>query len=407
MSQEIERSGYLERLLRFVESPACVAVVGLRRVGKSVLLRQLAHGLADRGRVLYVDKEDLQFDSIRGAKDLVGHVDAGRRGAKGRTYVIVDEVQQIHDWERAVASLQNRDDTRVAISGSNSTLLAGELATRLAGRYATVRVLPLSLTEFMQLYARTQRRKATAAELFRTYREMGGLPGLLHTDLSPDLVQQMLRDIYSTITLRDIVNRRSIRDVDTFESVVRFAMDNVSNLVSAKRIADFMKSQRRAGSADTVLNYLAYLGEAFVFDRVDRYDLRGKRHLQINSKYYLGDLGLRRGMLGTQDRWIAGDLENLVYHELLRRGYRVSVGVYQTREIDFVAEGPSGRLYIQVCYLLDSPATLERERSALLSPEDAFPRVIVSLDPATPGGLEGIRHINAIELLSGVALPGE
>ncbi len=148
----------------------------------------------------------------------------------------------------------------------------------------------------------------------------------------------MLRDIYSTIALRDIVQRRAIRDIDTFESIVRFAMDNVGSLVSAKRIADFMKAQRRSGSVDTVLNHLAWLCEAFVFDRVDRYDLHGKRHLQVNSKYFLGDLGLRRGLLGVQERWIAGDLENLVYHELLRRGYRVSIGVHQAQEIDFVAE---------------------------------------------------------------------
>jgi predicted AAA+ superfamily ATPase len=406
MVQEIERSIYLEKLLRFVESPTCIAVVGLRRVGKSVLLRQLGRRLAKRGHVIYVDKENLEFDSIREAQDLVRHARSGRRG-KGATYVIVDEIQQIQDWERAVASLQNRDETRVVVSGSNSTLLAGELATRLAGRYTTLRVLPLSLGEFAQLHGLTQPERASPAELFSRYREVGGLPGLLHTDLSPDLVQQMLRDIYSTIALRDIVNRRAIRDIDTFESVVRFAMDNVGSLVSAKRIADFMKSQRRSGSADTVLNYLAYLCEAFVFDRVDRYDLRGRRNLQINSKYYLGDIGLRRGLLGTQDRWIAGDLENLVYHELLRRGYRVSVGVYQAREIDFVAEGPSGRLYVQVCYMLESPATLERERSALLAPGDAFPKVIVSMDQTPPGGLDGIRHINAIDLLSGARLPGE
>jgi predicted AAA+ superfamily ATPase len=406
MVKELERTLYLDRLLRYVEAPACVAVVGLRRVGKSVLLRQLARRLADRGRVVYVDKEDLAFQSIRDARDLVRHVGGGR-SERRPTYVLVDEVQLIRDWERAAASLQSRRETRVVVSGSNSTLLAGELATRLAGRYTTARVLPLSLEEFARLYALTQTHPASAAELFSRYRELGGLPGLLHTDLSPDLVQQMLRDIYSTIALRDVVQRRSIRDVDTFESVVRFGMDNVGNLISAKRVADFMKSQRRSGSVDTVLDYLAYLGEAFVFDRVDRYDLRGKRHLMVNSKYYLGDLGLRHGLLGAQERWIAGDLENLVYHELLRRGYRVSVGVFGEREIDFVAEGLAGRLYIQVCYLLASRSTLDRERSALLAPADAFPRLIVSLDERPPGGLEGIRHVNAIELLSGAALPGE
>ncbi|HSV92140.1 MAG TPA: ATP-binding protein [Desulfobacterales bacterium] len=406
MNVEIEREIYLDRLLRFVESPTCVAVVGLRRVGKSVLLRQLARRLAGRGRVVYVDKEDLAFDAILDARDLVGHVDA-QRGSKAPTYVIVDEVQQVDGWERAVASLLGREQTRVVVSGSNSTLLAGELATRMAGRYSTMRVLPLSLGEFTRLHTRARHGNAAPADLFRMYREIGGLPGLLHTDLSPDLVQQMLRDIYSTIALRDIVQRRAIRDIDTFESIVRFTMDNVGSLVSAKRIADFMKAQRRSGSVDTVLNHLAWLCEAFVFDRVDRYDLHGKRHLQVNSKYFLGDLGLRRGLLGVQERWIAGDLENLVYHELLRRGYRVSIGVHQAQEIDFVAERSPGRVYVQVAYLLPSRKTLDRERSALLAPVDAYPRAIVSLDPVAPGGLEGIAHLNAIEFLCGAKLPGE
>lgn len=406
MPNEIDRTLYLERLLRFVESPTCVVVVGLRRVGKSVLLRQLARRLADRGTVVSVDKEDLAFDAIVDAQDLIRYVDATRtKGAP--TYLIVDEVQQIREWERAVASLLNRTQTRIVVSGSNSTLLAGELATRMTGRYTTLRVLPLSLGEFARLHARTQAMALEPVQLFQKYRQIGGLPGLLHTDLSPDLVQQMLRDIYSTIALRDIVNRRGIRDIDTFESIVRFAMDNVGSLVSAKRIADFMKAQRRSGTADTVLNHLAWLCEAFVFDRVDRYDLRGKRHLQVNSKYYLGDLGLRQGLLGVHERWIAGDLENLVYHELLRRGFQVSVGVHQGQEIDFVAERPAGRVYLQVAYLLESPATLERERSSLLSAGDAFPRVIISLDPVAPGGLEGIVHVNAIEFLAGAPLPGD
>lgn len=196
-------------------------------------------------------------------------------------------------------------------------------------------------------------------------------------------MQQLLQGIYSTIVLRDIVNRRSIRGIVTFEAVVR------------------------SDSADAALSYLAYLCEVSVFDRVDRFDLKGKRHLQVNSECYLGGLGLRRGLLGAQDRWIAGDLGNFVHHELLRRGYRVSVGVFGTQEIDFVAEGPSGRVYNQICYLFESPATLEREKSALLAPGDAFPNVMVSLDPGPPGGLDGMRHLNAVAPFSGEPLPGE
>ena len=400
---EIKRGTYLDKLARYVDAPVVVAVVGLRRVGKSVLLRQLARLLRDRGRVVYVDMEEIAFEWIRDARDLAAHVAEHR--AAGPTYVIVDEVQNIREWERAVASLQNRNQTHVVVSGSNSTLFAGELATRLAGRYVTIRVLPLSLREFGELYTATQRDTPAPADLFERYRALGGLPGLLHTDLSSDLVRQMLRDVYSTITLRDVVQRRSIRDLDMFESIVRLAMDNVGNLTSGKRISDYLRSQQRRGTADTVLNHLSYLCDAFVLDKVDRFDVRGKRHLQIGSKYYLGDLGLRRGLLGLQERWVAGDLENLVFHELLRRGYQVAVGVVGNREIDFVAEGANGRVYVQVSYLIGAPETLEREKSSLLRTGDAHAKVILSMDPIAPGPLDGIRHINLVDFLWGAALP--
>ncbi|MFW6261664.1 MAG: ATP-binding protein, partial [Spirochaetota bacterium] len=326
------------------------------------------------------------------------------RRAGRRTYVVVDEVQEITDWQRAIASLHGREDTHVVIAGSNATLFSGTLATKLAGRYATLRVLPLSFAEFEELHSLAGREATSALDTFERYRRIGGLPGLLHTDLSPDLVGQMQRDIYSTIALRDIVERYAIRDVGTLEAVSRFAMDNVGNLVTAKRISDYMRSHRGAGSPDTVVNYLGYLCDAFVVERVDRYDVIGKRHLQIGSKYYLGDLGLRAGQLGTHDRWIGSDLENLVFHELLRRGYRVSVGTVGDREVDFVAEQPDGILYIQVCYRVDSEAVRNREVSSLLEIRSAHPKVIVSMDEVEPGGLSGIRHVNAIEFLRGAPL---
>lgn len=398
----ITREHYLGQLERYVQTPTTVAVVGLRRVGKSVLLRQLAERLEDRGTVVYVDKEDLAFDQIATDHDLASHVADLR--AHGPTYVIVDEVQLIERWERAVASLQNREDTHVVIAGSNATLFAGGLASRLAGRYVTVRVLPLSLGEFEHLYGAIHGAGPDDRSLFERFRRMGGLPGLLHTDLADDVTAQMQQDIYSTIALRDIVARHGIRDVGSLEAVTRFAMDNVGNLTTAKRIADYSRGHGRTLSVDSVVNYLTYLCDAFVLDRVDRYDVRGKRFLQVNAKYYLGDLGLRTGMLGFSDRWIGGDLENLVYHELLRRGFRVSVGVVDEGEVDFVADGSGGRVYVQVAYLLTDPKTLEREKASLLRVEDAYPKIIVSMDTVSPGDLSGIRHISGEELLRGAPL---
>lgn len=396
---EIAREHYLETLVRYAQSSAIVVVTGLRRVGKSTILRQAAQRLAGHGSTFVVDMEDLAFAGIRTAGDLSEYC-AGLPH-RGRSWLIVDEVQLIQDWERAVASIHGRNGVRVIISGSNATLLGSELATRLAGRYVSMRVLPLSFAEFGELYRRIHGRTPSPNDLFGLYRAIGGLPGLLHTDLSDDLIGQLQRDVYNTIAFRDVVARHSVRDVASFEAVARFAMDNVGSLVSASSIAKYMKSQGRRISVDTVLNYLAYLAEAFVFDQVPRFDIRGKRHLEVGFKYYLGDLGLRSGFFGTRDGWIGGDLENLVYHELIRRGYRVSVGVFAEREVDFVAERAASRVYVQVAYLLADEMTRDREVRSLLEIPDAHPRVLVSLDPVAPGALRGVRHIPAMEFLSG------
>ena len=392
---EIIRHAYLEKIERYITSPTVIAVTGLRRIGKSVLLRQMAEQLSSLGSVVYIDKENLDFDDINNARDVVSYVESRRRKGE-RTFVIIDGIQLIEEWERAVASLNGKEAT--------SVLFAGELATRLAGRYTALRILPLSLKEFTELRAITQDDTLDERAIFESYRNIGGLPGLLHTDLSPDLIVQMQRDIYSTIALRDIIGRRNIRDVNAFESICTFAMDNVGSLISAKRIADYLKSEGRKGSTDTVLNYLSYLCDAFIFDRIDRYDIRGKRLLQINSKYFLGDLGLRTGMLGYGDSRIAGDLENLVYHELLRRGYRIFIGVFEKTEIDFIVTGSEGKAYIQVSYIIEREETRDREIKPLLAVTDAFPKYLLTMDPVTPGGLEGIRHMRIIEFLNGKPL---
>lgn len=396
---EIVRKQYLETLERFTLSPSIVVVTGLRRVGKSTLLRQLQRVLNERGGAFFIDKEDLAFDSIRNAHDLFSYVTDLPRS--GDTWILIDEVQLIEEWERAVVSIHGRNGIRVIVSGSNATLLGSELATRLTGRYVSLRVLPLSLTEFEELHTQTHGRLENRDELLELYRTIGGLPVLLHTDLSQDLVRQLQQDVYNTIALRDVVARYSIRDLSGFEAVTRFAMDNVGNLVSANSIANYMKSHGRRISVDTVLNYLTYLSEAFIFDKVSRFDIRGKRHLDVGFKYYLGDLGLRSGFLGAGDRWIGSDLENLVYHELIRRGYRVSVGVVGEREVDFVAERADERAYIQVAYLLSDKTTRDREIQSLMDIPNAYPKILISMDRTSPGSLHGVCHIYAPDFLAG------
>jgi predicted AAA+ superfamily ATPase len=287
------------------------------------------------------------------------------------------------------------------ISGSNASLFAGELATRIAGRYLTMQVFPLTLAEFGQLHAGVTGGRLGSEEMLRLYLRLGGLPGLLHTDLSELVTDQMLGDIFNTIAVRDIISRHKIRDVPLFQDVARFAMDNLGSPLSAKRVSDFLKSQRRSASVDTVLSYLLYLGEAFLLNAVQRYDLKGKKHLETNAKYYLGDIGLRNGVLGYREAESGGILENLVYLELRRRGYRVAAGSADSGEIDFVAEDRTGRMYFQVAYLLESRKTLERELRPFSLLDDAYPRYLLTLDPHQPRDLRGVRHRSIERLLLG------
>ena len=400
---EIRRHYYLDRLRQFLDAPVITAVTGLRRVGKSVLLRQFAASVRDERQVVYVDKESFDFDHVRTARDLVDLVESSTRRGRRRV-VIVDEVQQIADWERAVASLNGEARTEVVISGSNAALLSAELATLIAGRYVTLQVFPLTLREFGDLHRRRTGAQRSDSELFRLYLRIGGLPGLLHTDLTDPVIDQMLADMVSAIAIRDVIRRHRIRDVALLEAVARFAVDSVGSLVSAKRIADFLKSQRRSAAVDTVLSYLAHLGDAFLLAPTPRFDLRGRKLLQVNHKYYLGDTGLRNGIVGYRESDVGGVLENLVFLELRRRGYAVTVGVANAREIDFIAEKRPERWYVQVAYLLESPATVERELAAFAAVRDAYPRVLLSLDPHQPADFQGVKHQSLTDFLRGAPL---
>ena len=402
---EIQRHYYLDQLRQFLDAPVITAVTGLRRVGKSVLLRQFAASVRNERQVIYVDKESFDFDHVRTARNLVDLVESSTWRGRRRV-VIVDEVQQITDWERAVASLNGEARTEVVISGSNAALLSAELATLIAGRYVTLQVFPLTLREFGDLYWRRPGAQRSDSELFRLYLRIGGLPGLLHTDLTDPMIDQMLADMVSTIAIRDVIRRHRIRDVALLEAVARFAVDSVGSLVSAKRIADFLKSQRRSVAVDTVLNYLAHLGDAFLLAPTPRFDLRGRKLLQVNHKYYLGDVGLRNGIVGYRESDVSGVLENLVFLELRRRGYAVTVGVANTHKIDFIAEKRPERWYLQVAYLLESPATIERELAAFAAVRDAYPRVLLSLDPHQPADFQGVKHQSLTDFLRGAPLGG-
>ncbi len=399
----ILRPYYMDKLKAFLSARAIIALSGMRRVGKSILLRQLKAELEHTEAVIYIDKESPDYDDIRTAKELLSYVDASSADAPMR-YVLIDEVQHIEEWERALASLSGMDNTRVVISGSNSQLLSGELATRIAGRYVQLQIFPLSLAEFSRLHSMLHEPMENTRELFKLYLRTGGLPGILHTDLSEDLIVQMQKDVFNSIAVRDIIARHSIRDVRLFEAVMSFVMDTIGSLVSAKRIADFLKKERRSLSVDSVLNYLTYMREGYLLFEVPRYDVKGKKLLEVNSKYYLGDIGLRNGLLGYKDTEVSGLLENLVFLELSRRGYTVRIGRMPDSEIDFIAERKNERIYVQVSYLLESQKTIDRELAALRAVEDAWPKFLFSLDEFQPSVFDGIRHISILDFLMGAEL---
>jgi predicted AAA+ superfamily ATPase len=291
--------------------------------------------------------------------------------SKNKGWVFIDEIQAIDQWEKAIASLLSEGQTDLYITGSNATMMSSELSTLLTGRYIAMEVLPFTFKEFFQF--KTLHTKESPEDLFEQYLRYGGLPGLHHLN-DKDIYQEYLGSVISATLLKDVVQRHHIRDMAQLERIVQFVMDNCGNMTSAKSISDFSRSQRTPISLDTVHNYLIYLQQAYLVRIVQRYDIKGKRYLELYEKYYMGDIGLRYGYIGFRDPEISKMLENLVYLELLARGYHISVGVLGQKEIDFIAERQGERLYIQVTYLLASDDTISREFSSLESVPDAYPR---------------------------------
>ena len=398
----ISRPEYMGRIAPFMGKDIIKVLSGMRRVGKSSLLRLLAKEYGqkeDAGPVVYLDMESLENEGLRAYRPFYDEVKRRLSGRKG--LVLVDEVQEIVGWEKALASLLAENAADLVVTGSNASLFSGELATLLAGRAVPVEIWPLSLSEFDRFY-RTP--SASPEERFRLYLRYGGLPGLHQLDFNDTALMQFLDAIFSAIALKDIIGRHAIRNVDLFERTLRFAFDNVGNLLSCKRIVDFLKSEHRSASVETVANHLTALKDAFILHQVLRWDLKGKRHLQVAEKYYAGDVGIRHAVIGYKDGDIGGVLENLVYLELRRRGYKVSVGQLPDAEIDFVAERGGGTVYVQVAYQADTPETVERELSPLKSLRDRHPCRLLTMDQAQGRNFDGVERLYIPDFLRGQEL---
>jgi uncharacterized protein len=372
----------------------------MRRVGKSYFLRQIIGLLHQQNvpgkNILYIDKEQLDFDFIQDYHHLDKYINEQFSNTTGNKYLFVDEIQDIQQWEKTINSLLNKGNIDIYITGSNAHLLSSELATLISGRYIEFPIYTLSFKEFLQF--RGEKQKETVNE-FQNYIRFGGLPALHHFDLVEDIVYQYLKSVYDTILLKDIIKRNNIRNVHLLENINKYLFDNTGNIFSAKRVSDYLKSQKLNVGMDTVQNYIGYLLSTFAAYKVQRYDIKGKRILEIHEKYFAGDVGIRHALLSYKEAEISGVLENLVFLELKRRNYSVYIGRLGDREIDFIAEKEGKKLYIQVAYLLATAEVTAREFTPLQQIKDNYPKFVLSLDTIWGNDFEGIKRMNLMDFL--------
>jgi len=375
----------------------------MRRVGKSYFLKMIMAELIEQGigqgEIVYIDMESLEFESLRNYEDLnqfIKKKNGGKKPEEKVRYLFIDEIQKIEGWEKCIASLLGSGQYDIYISGSNARMLSSELATLLSGRYIEFPLYSLGFGEFLDFMGQDISGKD---QQFQLYLKYGGFPALHHFDLDQEVVYQYISFLYNTILLKDVVKRHRLRNITLLEGITRYAFDNIGNIFSAKKISDYLKSQKLSIGVETVQNYLAYICSTYALHKVQRYDIKGKRILELHEKYYLGDIGLRHALIGFREADIGGMLENLVFLELKRRGYAVYIGKLGTKEIDFIATRADEKIYIQVAYLLASEQTIEREFSPLLEVKDNYPKYVLSMDTFFGTDYEGVKRLNLVDFL--------
>lgn len=399
----IVRERYMRIIRDFIDKPVVKVITGMRRSGKSALLELTRGELISRGvdknNIIFMNFESLRYEALKDYKALYAEVMRRAEMAEGRVYILLDEIQEVDAWEQVINSFRVDLDCDIYVTGSNAKLLSGELATLLAGRYVEIRVYPLDFHEFLDFAAQNEdEAKLSRSEQFADFLRFGGLPGIHLMKWDEERLTQYLHDIYNSVLLKDVIARNKIRDTALLESIILYLKDNVGNTFSSKTISDFLKSQGRKLSTETVYNYLKALENAFLIHKAVRFDIKGKRLLETQEKYYLSDLGLRHAVMGYRDNDIAGILENTVYLELLRRGYTVRIGKQGVAEVDFVAERADERIYIQVCYVL-TPENTDREFAPLEEIQDNYEKVVISTDTLLRINRGGIKQKNIIDFL--------
>lgn len=397
----IKRTLYLKQIRPFYNTPMVKVLTGLRRSGKSTMLLLIQDDLKSDGvkeeQLFRLNMETVEGMALKGSDDLLSmltsffsSLDEGQKG-----YIFLDEIQLLSGWEKVVNACNTSYNTDIYLTGSNASLLAGDLVSYLSGRYVEFQIHPFSFSEFTQLFSHLEK---SPSDMFLDYLTFGGMPSLQYLDLQHEPSMQLLRDIYNTIILKDVVSYGQVRDIDLLQRLILFVFDNIGNTFSATSISKFFKSESRSVTVDTVLSYLCLCEDAFLLKRVPRRDLPGKKLLSVNEKYFVADHGFRECLLGGNQAFIQGILENIVYWELVRRGFSVTIGKLANKEIDFVATKNSEVKYYQVAYLLADENTIQREFGAFSGLEDNYSRFVLSMDQVNLSR-EGIQHFNIVKWL--------
>lgn len=394
----IRRQSYIDKIEEYLGKETIIVLVGQRRVGKSCILKMIRdEKMADSdNNVIYIDKEKWQYDAIQTYRDLNEYIEKHWANDK-YNYILIDEVQDIEEFERSVRSFRTEPNTDIIITGSNASMLSNELSTLIGGRYKEIYIQSLSYNEFLEFHNLSDN-----DESLSLYIQYGGMPGLAKIGLEEDDAREYQIDIYHTVLLKDVIMRNQIRNVPFLENLVRFLADNIGKLISANSIAKYMKSQGESITSSVVINYISFLCEAYILHKVNRYDIHGKRVFENNDKFYFEDNGVRNAIAGgTREGDIEKVIENIIYEHLIRLGYQVYVGQLQAGEIDFVCTKPEGqRIYVQASFIIAEQATREREFGNLRSIKDNYPKYVISMTPLlTKNDDDGITHIHLRKFL--------
>lgn len=397
----IERPLYVDKIMAYVDTPFVKILTGVRRCGKSTILKMIMERLKTErnipeDRIISCRFDSMEYEDMT-AKQIYTLL-KDQLSSTERTYLFLDEVQEIKGWEKVVNSLASDFDVDLYITGSNSRMMSSEIATYLTGRYISFRIFTLSFGEYLMFKSKFANVGEPKAEL-ANYVRLGGFPATHLQAYSQDEIYTIVRDIYNSTIFSDIVKRNQVRKIDQLERVVKYTFNNVGNTFSAKSIADYLKAERRSLDNETVYSYLEKLEKAYLLHRCSRYDLQGKEILKTQEKFYLADVALRYSVLGYNADSVASSLENIVYLELCRRGYTVNVGKTGDSEIDFVAVRQNEKIYVQVTQEINSEKTEKREYSRLLEIPDNYPKFVLTTDEFAGGNYEGIKTMHIADFL--------